>query len=88
MQRANPERSVIDRARFLEDLAKSTPKSRTTQVDSICLIGRERMMVTCVVTMDGRRFHNLRIFVPNRKPRRSEADPEWFFRAWANESLD
>ena len=88
MQRANPERTVIDRARFLEDLAKSTPKAHTTQVHSICLIGTERLAVTCVVTVDGQRFHNLRIFVPNRKPRQSEADPEWLLLAWANEPID
>ena len=68
MYRANPERTVVDRKRFLVDLGTSSPKARTTEVDSVSLIGEERFVVTCVVNMDQSRFHNLRLFVPNRNP--------------------
>ena len=71
MQRANPERTIVDRSKFLTDLEKSTPKPRTTHVDSISLVGQDRLVVVCVVTMDEQRFHNLRIFVRNRQPRES-----------------
>jgi hypothetical protein len=87
MQRANPERTIVDRKRFLDDLEKADPKPRVTQVDSISLIGQERLIVICVVTMDARRYHNVRVFVRNRKPRVSDADPEWLLLAWLNEPL-
>ena len=44
-------------------------------------------MVACIVTMDERRFPNRRIFVRNRKPRESDADPERLILAWVNEPL-
>jgi hypothetical protein len=87
MQRANPERTIVNRTKFLDDLREATPKPRVTQVDSISLIGRERLIVTCVVTMDGQRYHNVRVFVPNRRPRVSDTDSEWLLLAWANEPL-
>jgi len=86
MQRANPERTIVDRSKFLTDLGTATPKPRTTHVDSISLVSQDRLVVVCVVTMDGQRYHNLRIFVRNRK-RESAADPEWLILAWANEPL-
>jgi hypothetical protein len=85
MQRANPDRTIVDRATFLADLVKSSPKPRTTQIDSISVVGQDRLVVTCIVTMDARRYHNLRIFVRSRKPR--ESDPEWLLLAWVNEPL-
>lgn len=87
MRRANSERAVVDRQRFLDNLAKSTPKARTTEVDSISFLGHERLVVTCVVTMDGNRFDNLRVFVPNRNLLLSDADPQWLLLAWANEPV-
>src|SRR5690348_6606724 len=81
MQRANAARTIVDRTKFLTDLASSTPKARTTQVESISMLGQNRMVVTCVVTMDGARFQNLRVFVRNPQ----SGGPEWLLLAWANE---
>ena len=48
---------------------------------------KDRLVVACIVTMEERRFHNRRIFVRNRKPRESDADPERLILAWVNEPL-
>lgn len=84
MQRANPERTVVDRGQYLHELEAADPKARVTQVDSISLVGQERLIVTCVVTMDKRRYHNLRVFVANRN---ANADHKWLLLAWVNEPL-
>ena len=87
MQRANPERTIVDRGRFLHELETADPKARVTQVDSMSLFGQERLIVTCVVMMEKRRYHNVRVFVANRNPNASNADHKWLLLAWLNEPL-
>jgi hypothetical protein len=87
MQRANPERTIVDRGQFLHELGTADPKARVTEVDSMSLVGHERLIVTCVVTMDNRRYRNVRVFVVNRNPNASNADQKWLLLAWLNEPL-
>jgi hypothetical protein len=61
---------------FIESPQKAAREfHQIERVDS--MVARGRLVVTCIVTMDERRFRNLRIFVGNRKPRESDAHPEW-----------
>jgi len=72
--------SVVDREEFLGAVKPSGPRELTIQ--SIALLGRQRALVTCVVTMpvDGKpaRFENARLFV------RTDAGG-WQLMGWANE---
>jgi len=68
-----------DRASFLEKVAPSNP--RETTIRSIDLVGQDRAVVTCIVTMregDQRKvFHNVRLFV--------RVQDNWKLLGWANE---
>lgn len=72
---------IDDRKRFLDKAAPSA--SRETTIQSINVVGRERALVTCVVSMgDGdqkKSFHNLRLFV--------RVDGDWKLLSWANEPV-
>ncbi len=84
MRRANKERAVIDRGTFLDALRQAEKKPRDTRVTSISLLGSERAIVTCVVTMDRRDYDNLRVFVRNTNP---AAGRPWLLVAWINEPV-
>ena len=73
-QRANPERTVVDRTGYLESVAQSPP--RQTEVTSVTVHG-SRAVVECFVTMEGKRFHNLRLFIRH--------EGRWKLLGWANE---
>ena len=73
-QRANPERTVVDRAGFLAGVRPGP--ARLTEVLSVALHG-DRAVVECVVTMDGGRYHNLRLF--------TRQNGAWKLLGWANE---
>jgi hypothetical protein len=82
-QRANPEKTIDDREKFLEavkplkpDAPKPSP--RETKVESIEIYG-DRAVVMCVVTFGGNKYHNLRLFVRREK--------QWRLLGWANERL-
>lgn len=64
--------------RFLAKIETSEPKKRVTSVESISIFGR-RAMVRCVVTMDGKDFDNLRLFV--------RVEETWRLLSWANEAI-
>ena len=78
-RRANGD--CIDKQHFLENVAKSVP--RETTIESIDLVGRNRAIVTCVVSMgDGEQqksFHNIRLFV--------RMQDGWKLLGWANEPV-
>ncbi len=82
-QRANPEKTIDDREKFLEavkPLKPDAPKPgpRETKVESIEIYG-DRAVVVCVVTFGGNKYHNLRLFVRREK--------QWRLLGWANERL-
>jgi len=68
-----------DRSQFLDKLSKKPP--RTTNIESIELLGDARAIVRAVVTVHDagppQRFHNVRLFI-------ATADG-WKLLAWANE---
>jgi len=68
-----------DRASFLEKVASSIP--RETTIRSIDLVGQDRAVVTCVVSMpegdQEKIFHNVRLFV--------RVQDSWKLLGWANE---
>ena len=86
MRRANDPRDIVDRTTWVEALRKAQKKPRETQITSVALLGEERAIVTCLVTMDGRRYDNLRVFVKNRNPASAGQWP-WLLLAWVNEPL-
>lgn len=60
-------------------LAKVTPSDpRETEIESIEIDG-DRAIVKCLITMAGKMFHNIRLFV------RHGDDGDWKLLAWANE---
>jgi hypothetical protein len=72
-----------DRVTFL---LKVTPKKeaaaprRTTDIKVISTpYNKNRAVVSCIVTIDKKRFHNLRLFV--------KLDDKWKLLGWANEEL-
>jgi hypothetical protein len=65
-----------DARRFLQKVAKSSPRS--TDIESIEIV-RNRAIAKCVVTQDGHKYHNLRLFVRH--------GGKWLLLAWANERL-
>jgi Domain of unknown function (DUF4440) len=77
-RRANGE--CVDRRIFLKSVKAGS--RRDTEIESITVLGRDRAIVTCVVSMDmegqEKRFRNVRLFV------RSE-DNQWKLLGWANE---
>ena len=72
---------LVDRATFLESAAQSGPRTQT--ITSITLLGRDRALVTCVVSMPVKgaagSFDHVRLFVREKD--------EWKLLAWANERL-
>jgi hypothetical protein len=76
-RRANGD--CVDKQRFLDNVAESGP--RETTIESINLVGQDRAIVTCVVSMDigdqKKSFHNIRLFV--------RAQDDWKLLGWANE---
>jgi hypothetical protein len=86
MRRANERRDVVDRKTFLDALRAAEKKPRETSIEKVSLVGEERAVVSCVVKMDERRYHNLRVFVRNPNPQ-GEDEPAWLLLAWANEPL-
>lgn len=76
-RRANGD--FVGRSDFLAGV-KPSPR-RETEIESISLLGRDRAMVTCVVTVHGdgeaRSFQNARLFV--------RSDGVWKLLGWANE---
>ena len=74
--------TCVDRAAFLDGVKHSA--SRETAIESITLLGADRAVVTCVVSMSvddtPKRFHNVRLFI------RSD-DREWKLLGWANEPV-
>ena len=75
--------SSTDRASFIANVKPSA--QRSTEIESIALLPRDRAIVTCVVTVrapDGaKRFHNARMFT------RTSSDQPWLLLAWANEPM-
>jgi hypothetical protein len=73
--------ATVDRAAFLQSVATSGP--RTLTIKSIAVLGQERAIVTCTVSMRDqdvpRTFDNLRVFV--------RAEGTWKLLAWANEPV-
>jgi hypothetical protein len=78
LRRANPSRDAVNRADFLEGVKRSS--QRTTEIESITRFGKERALVTCIVTMDGKKYHNIRLFVRH-------LGRDWRLLGWANEPL-
>lgn len=72
-RRANGE--CIDRNIFLS--AVKSGARRETEMESISLLGHNRAVVTCTVSMGDKRFHNVRLFVL--------MDQDWKLLGWANE---
>jgi hypothetical protein len=70
---------IVDRQQFLKGINKSSP--RLTQIESVTVFTSNRALVTCVVTVDGKTFHNVRLFT--RYP-----EYDWQLLAWANEEID
>lgn len=68
--------SVDDAGRYLQKVAKGA--ERPTQIDSVEVLGN-RAIVKCVVTMAGKRYHNIRLFV--------RIAEDWQLLAWANEEI-
>lgn len=82
-QRANPEKTIDDRERFLKSVEPlksdvSKPEPRKTKIESIEIYG-DRAVVACVVTFRGAKYHNLRLLVRREK--------QWRLLGWANEFL-
>lgn len=65
---------------FLAGVDKSS--ERLTEIEEIRLLGSLRALVTCIVTRDGIRYHNVRLFV-----RADEKTQDWKLLAWANEPV-
>lgn len=76
-QRANEQKTVNDRTAFLEKVEPGGRRILEEIVD-IKLYGN-RATVECIISVDGKRFHNLRLFV--------RRDGEWKLLGWANEPL-
>lgn len=74
--------TCVDRATFLDGISASA--SRETAIESITLLGADRALVTCLVSMSindtPKRFHNVRLFVRS-------SDREWKLLGWANEPV-
>ena len=80
LRRANG--PIVDRTKFLDDVEPGSP--RETVIESVDLLGQDRAVVTCIVSMekDGetKHFHNVRLFVRSEEGR-------WVLIGWANEPL-
>ena len=63
---------------FLKRLKKSD--ARTTLVASVSFTGVRRAIVTCIVEMSGKHYHNIRTFV--------QPKGKWLLLSWANEEVE
>lgn len=68
---------IDGREEFLNRLKKSD--DRTTLVTSVAFTGKRRAVVTCIVEMSGKHYHNIRAFV---RPK-----DKWLLLSWANEEV-
>ena len=75
--RANGE--VDDAERFLQKVAPKNPpgelRPEAIDIDTF----DNRAVVKCVITQDGKNYHNIRLFV--------RIDAKWKLLAWANEQV-
>jgi hypothetical protein len=73
--------NCVDKQGFLDNMTKGVP--RETTIESIHLVGRNRAIVACVVSMgegDQQKFsHNIRLFV--------RVEDDWKLLGWANEPV-
>ncbi|MDR6559822.1 hypothetical protein J2809_004205 [Arthrobacter pascens] len=79
--------TIESRSDFLQRLKErkrqGEPSSnRVTTMLSFSAVGAHRVLVRCIVGLDGKQYDNLRLFV-----RDSERSP-WKLLAWANEPLE
>jgi hypothetical protein len=74
-QRADDEKTVDDQVAFLQKVKKGG--SRVTRIIEPIELYGDRAIVKCIVTADGQKFHNIRLFV--------RRDGGWKLLAWANE---
>jgi hypothetical protein len=65
-----------DAGRFLQKVTAGAP--RLTEIESVEILGN-RAIVKCVVTLEGKKYHNLRVFV--------RYAGNWVLLAWANEPM-
>lgn len=77
-QRADPAKSVDDRDDYLGKVLEKKGDRTIRVLEPIQVFG-DRAVVQCVVTQNGRDYHNLRLFV--------KRDGEWKLLGWANEPL-
>ncbi len=72
---------VIGKEQFLKDVKPREPTK--TEIETIQFFGKNRALVTCVVTMkidkQDAKFHNVRLFI--------REGSEWKLLGWANERL-
>lgn len=72
---------VVGKAQFISDV--KARKESKTEVESITFYGKDRAVVTCIVTLkiDGKdvAFHNVRLFI--------REETGWKLLGWANERL-
>jgi len=74
-QRADPAATVDDQVAFIQKM--KTDRTRTVdKIDPIQLYGN-RAIVSCIISVDGKPYHNLRLFV--------RRDGDWKLLGWANE---
>lgn len=70
----------VDARAFFEDVKESD--ERQTEIESINFYGSHRAVVTCLVKMSGKTYHNLRLFI-----RSAPDSQDWKLLGWANEPL-
>lgn len=76
-QRADPARTIDDRETFLSKV--SAGGKRATEVLKPIQLFGDRAVVRCIVTIEGKRFDNLRLFV--------KRDGRWLLLGWANQAI-
>ena len=77
-QRADAAKTVDDAATFIEKVPSKKGDRTIRIIEPIQLFGA-RAIVQCIVTQNGRDYHNLRLFV--------RRDDGWKLLGWANEPL-
>lgn len=76
-QRADDQRTIDDQVSFLQKV-KPGGTRRTRIIEPIEVLG-DRAIVKCVVKVEDKEFHNLRLFV--------RREGSWKLIAWANEPM-
>jgi uncharacterized protein DUF4440 len=76
-QRADDARTVDDRDAFLEKVKPGG--TRVSRVLEPIQVFGDRAIVQCIVTVAGKDYHNLRLFV--------RRDGDWQLLGWANEAV-